>query len=112
MKDIIITGGRDYADWPMVQAILNLFDIGLIIQGGASGADLMAKDYAETFNIPYVTVEADWNKHGRAAGPIRNKEMLLKYPNAVIVAFPGGRGTENCVKQAVAMNRIILRVEK
>lgn len=112
MKDVIVTGGRDYDDWAMVQEVLNLFDIGLLIQGGASGADSDAKEYARLNNIECVTVAADWNKHGKAAGPIRNKEMLLKYPNAIVVAFPGGAGTANCVKTAVALNRIVLQVHK
>ena len=111
-RQVIVTGGRDYDDWAMIQDVLNSLDLALIIEGGAEGADMMAKEYAETFNIPHVTVEADWTKYGRAAGPIRNKEMLQKYPLAVIVAFPGGSGTANCVKQAVAMNRIVLMVHK
>jgi hypothetical protein len=112
MKDVIVTGGRDYDDFAMVQDVLSLFDIGLLIQGGAFGADEAALEYAKHNTIECVTVAADWDKHGRGAGPIRNKEMLLKYPNAIVVAFPGGAGTANCVKAAVALNRIVLQVHK
>lgn len=112
MKDVIITGGRDYVDFETIKKILSLFDIGLLIQGGASGADKLAKYYAIDNNIPYETVLADWDKYDKAAGPIRNKEMLDRYPNAIVLAFPGGRGTENCIKQALELKRIVLRVEK
>ena len=112
MSAVIVTGGRDYDDWAMLQEVLNIIRPTLIIQGGARGADQMAKEYAEANNIAVRTIDADWTKHGRAAGPIRNKEMLQTYPLAVIVAFPGGDGTANCVKQAVAMNRIVLMVHK
>ena len=110
--DIIVTGGRDYDDWAMLQDVLSAFDAKLIVQGGAQGADRMARKYAEDNKIVSVTVEANWNKHGRAAGPIRNREMLMEYPEAIVVAFPGGAGTANCVKQAVELNRIVLMVHK
>ena len=42
---------------------------------------------------------ADWKRHGRAAGPIRNGEMLKDRPD-LVVAFPGGKGTANMVTQA------------
>lgn len=111
-KQIIVTGGRDYNDWVMFQDVLISFNPSLIIQGGASGADKMAKEWARLNNIECETVEADWDKHGKAAGPIRNKQMLLLYPNALILAFPGGAGTANCVKQAVGLNRIVLMVHE
>jgi hypothetical protein len=110
--DIIVTGGRDYDDWARLQDVLSVFNVGLIIQGGASGADRLAKKFAEEYLINNVTVEADWNKHGRAAGPRRNWEMLMEYPKAIVVAFPGGAGTANCVKQALQLNRIVLMVQK
>jgi hypothetical protein len=112
LKDVIVTGGRDYYDKEKVISVLSLLDIGLLIQGGANGADLLAKEYAQFHNIPRIEVKADWSKHGRAAGPIRNKEMLLEFPNAIVIAFPGGAGTANCVKQAVELNRIVLMVHK
>lgn len=108
---IIITGGRDYDDKIMVQEVLDLLKPTMIVQGGAFGADQLARNYAEFYKIECITVSADWDTHGKAAGPIRNREMLKAYPDAVVVAFPGGRGTDNCVKTAVAMNMIVLRVE-
>ena len=43
---------------------------------------------------------ANWKKHGRAAGPIRNKQMLEEAKPDLVIAFPGGAGTANMVKQA------------
>jgi len=57
---------------------------------------------------------ADWKKHGRAAGPIRNREMVRLAAHlgvAACIAFPGGAGTEDCTKQAVAAGLLVLRVE-
>ena len=111
MKDIIVTGGRDFLDYETVKKTLSLFDIGLLIQGGATGADALAKRYAIEFNIPFEEVPAQWMKHGRAAGPIRNREMLEKYPNAVVIAFPGGDGTGDCKRQALHRHMLVLEVK-
>jgi hypothetical protein len=43
---------------------------------------------------------ADWNTHGRAAGPIRNQRMLDEVKPELVVAFPGGRGTADMVRRA------------
>jgi hypothetical protein len=48
--------------------------------------------------VPVKQFPADWNKYGKAAGPIRNAQMA-KYADAVIL-FPGGRGTANMRKLA------------
>ncbi len=45
---------------------------------------------------------AEWSKYGRRAGPIRNKQMLDVGKPHLVVAFPGGAGTANMVKQAKA----------
>ena len=55
-------------------------------------------------------MKANWDLHGKAAGPIRNRTMLNAHPNAIVVAFPGGRGTDNCISEAQARNMTILRV--
>ena len=110
MKDVIVTGGRDYSDKAKVYSILELFDIGLLIQGGASGADALAVNYGHKNGIHINTVHANWTKYGRAAGPKRNIEMLEKYPNAVVVAFPGGNGTANCKAEAIKRGMIVLQV--
>ena len=43
---------------------------------------------------------ADWAKHGKAAGPIRNAEMLTEFLPDYIVAFPGGKGTADMLRKA------------
>jgi hypothetical protein len=113
----IVCGGRDFADYPLVCSTLdNLrasFDGDFrIIQGGAKGADRLAKQWARERLISYYQYDANWEKHGKAAGPIRNTEMLrrlldfrllLPY-NIGVVAFPGGTGTANMIDQARKAN--------
>ncbi len=101
----LICGGRDFTDADMFNSAMNdLVDLkGLprtIVQGGAKGADELASLYTARFGIELRTVWPDWNKHGRAAGPIRNQEMLDKHKPDLVVAFPGGRGTADMVRRS------------
>jgi hypothetical protein len=83
----------------------------IIIQGGAKGADAVAADWAIVNWVPQEEYKADWNKYHRAAGPIRNKQMLDTGIDLVI-AFPVGeaRGTNHMIgiaKKAGVEVRII-----
>lgn len=71
-----------------------------IIQGGAKGADAAAHDWAVVNWVPQDEYPADWKKHGRRAGFLRNLEMLEKGKPDLVVAFPGGRGTSMMIELA------------
>lgn len=107
MKEIIVTGGRDFTDQEAVFTILDILDPDLIIQGGAKGADLLAARWADSRGKEYKTYHADWDEHGKAAGHIRNRKMLVSHPDATVVAFQGGRGTANCVDQATKLKMTV-----
>ena len=100
---VLVTGGRRYADRRTVENTLRALHrsnvIVQIIHGGASGADTLAADWADFFGVPVVCIAADWALHGRAAGPMRNRAMLELHPD-VVLAFPGGPGTADMVRQA------------
>lgn len=113
---IIVTGGRDCADREAVFTALDKLNaesqIVRVIQGGASGADRLAAQWAIQNNIACETCPADWRTHGRAAGPIRNANMLTNHPGATVVAFPGGRGTADMVRRAEIAGARIVRVSE
>ncbi len=71
-----------------------------VVCGMAKGVDLLGKAWAEKHGIPVKEFPAWWGRHGRAAGPIRNREMAA-YADAVAL-FPGGRGTRNMKEEAEA----------
>lgn len=108
-KRVLVCGGRDfYGDdaWNRMMEVLGDIHaetpITAVIQGGASGADMLARCWADMFNVKRITVPADWQTHGPAAGPIRNRRMLTDFKPDLVVAFPGGRGTADMVRQAKA----------
>lgn len=108
---VIVCGGRDYQDQDHVYQMLNELNAGspitFLFHGNAKGADHLADLWGHRAklrqDIKIVPVPAKWKKYGSAAGPIRNKAMLGHGIN-LVVAFPGGRGTKNMIKQAKAAN--------
>lgn len=101
---VIVCGGRAYSDRGFLNGCLGRlrerFPAMTVITGGATGADAMAADWARVNDVPQEVHYADWDRHGRAAGPKRNRKMLatlFDYKAAGcavgIVAFPGGKGT-------------------
>ena len=80
-----------------------------VISGGATGADSVAIDWAVVNWVPCTEYKADWKKYGRKAGPIRNKQMLDEGKPDLVLAFPGGPGTENMVLQALQANIKVVR---
>ena len=99
---VLVCGGRDYDNRELVFAFLEMLHPSVIIQGEASGADKLAKEWAMLHDIRHLDFEADWLKYRRGAGPIRNKKMIVEGKPDIVVAFPGGRGTANMMKQAIA----------
>ena len=104
---VLVCGGRDYADYPQVQSVLRacLNDTDVIVHGGARGADSIAGEVAkEVLGKEVIVHSANWSKYGRAAGPIRNKEMLDSHPIRLVIAFAGGNGTQDMVRRARQAN--------
>tara|TARA_R110000851_G_C13102466_1_gene568860 strand:+ start:1730 stop:2077 length:348 start_codon:yes stop_codon:yes gene_type:complete len=101
---VIVCGGRDYANRERVNAVLDKLHreagISRIIEGGAKGADRLASDWAESLAVPTTRYEADWEAHGTFAGPRRNATMLEDGQPDLVIAFPGGVGTRNMIRQA------------
>jgi hypothetical protein len=97
---ILVCGGRDFGDAGLLSRALDAFsgtDVELC-HGGARGADAMAGEYAKRRGWAVRVFPADWRKHGKAAGPIRNRHMLAEFKPDIVVAFPGGRGTDDMMR--------------
>lgn len=73
----------------------------MLAHGGASGADRLAAKWAMLSGVPQKSYVADWKRYGRSAGPRRNAGMLDAVKPGLVIAFPGGAGTKNCVELAL-----------
>lgn len=100
---VLVCGGRDFANRELVNAILdgaaNGAGLSCVIQGGANGADKLAREWAWSREVACETFEADWSR-GKAGGPIRNQRMLDDGKPELVIAFPGGAGTADMVSRA------------
>lgn len=114
---ILVCGGRDFKDELLLSNTLAkiisesgdcdfLYDGSVdvkntvIISGCARGADTLAIEFAKFYYIPCEKYPADWKKYPKAAGPIRNQQMLKEGKPDLVVAFPGGKGTAHMIKIA------------
>ena len=107
---VIIAGCRDFTDYELLREKgdyhlqnLRLEDI-VIVSGHASGADSLGERYAQDRGFQLETYPADWQAHGRAAGPIRNAKMA-SVAHALIAFWDGkSRGTKNMIDTAKKHN--------
>jgi SLOG family YspA-like protein len=112
---ILVCGSRSWTDAGLiVRVLIDAADPSahgdevVVVHGDARGADRMAAQAAEAIGCRVVAHPADWLKHGRAAGPIRNRDMLDTHPVELVIAFtddpPGtkGSGTWDLIGQALA----------
>ena len=115
--NILVCGTRDVPSQKQadkVMDILHLFTRGethTLIHGAAPGVDTIASMYAKRVEWEVRPFPADWERHGKAAGPIRNQQMFDENDVDLVLAFPAAssRGTWDMVERAVK-NRIPVRV--
>lgn len=124
MKKVVmlVTGGRHYSDRRRLFKELDEVHSRLIpdaelevIHGDASGADELAAEWADSRGVRhsghrYRVERSEWNRIGKAAGPLRNQRMLDENRIDMLIAFPGGTGTADMVARARRCNVPSIRV--
>lgn len=130
---VLVCGGRSLTDTELVYRFLDHLHktrmIGVVIEGGARGADRIAGYWARKNRIDNRKYYADWDnithpqavvrvhrttgkKYDAAAGGRRNQLMLDEGKPDLVVAFPGGLGTADMVKRARAAGVDVVEVPK
>lgn len=110
---IIVCGDRNFTNVQFLWRALDAIDaatpggITRVIEGASDdvtgeyvGVDYWANQWARAHGIKAKRYHAQWQKFGKAAGPIRNKKMLAEECPDAVVSFPGGPGTADMVSQA------------
>lgn len=106
---VLVCGGRDFRDADTMRDELRRIAVlgaghsclPTIIHGDAAGADQFADCVAQLLGMPVERHPADWKRHGRGAGPIRNQKMLDSGVTFALV-MPGGNGTADMVRRLTA----------
>ena len=98
---IAIVGSREYPNLAEVRDyVMSLPDDTVVITGGARGVDQMAEDTARARGLKVVVHRAEWDKHGKAAGPIRNRLVVEDCDRLVAFWDEVTPGTKNAISQA------------
>ncbi len=100
---VIIAGSRQYGHDELDKALAKcpwLENIAVVISGGCRGIDQCGEHYAATFGLEVERYPADWNKYGRAAGPIRNA-LMAHNADCLLAVWDGkSKGTKNMIDEA------------
>lgn len=105
---VLVCGAREWTDRPYIQRVLEGYQLqagDTVIHGDCRGADRHAGHAARELGCTVVAMPADWEAHGKGAGPIRNQQMLDEHPNLdLVLAFhrdiDQSKGTKDMIARA------------
>ena len=97
---VAVVGSRGFSDYKLLSETLDKIKITLIISGSAKGADTLGEQYAKDNGIETKIFKPDWEKHGKAAGMLRNTDIINEAE--LVVAFWDGssKGTLDSINKA------------
>jgi|ERR1043166_2562069 hypothetical protein len=110
--ETIISGSRRITDIRIVEDAVRVsnFTITKVIEGGQrtmnrkrepiGGVDYLAKLWALCNRLPLERIDAKWQIHGKAAGPIRNRKMAALAKQLIAIPDPESRGTIDMIEAA------------
>lgn len=99
---VAIVGSREYPNMKQVlDFVASLPEYTEVVSGGARGVDTFAQKAAEArWDLDISIFPADWNRHGKGAGYIRNRE-IVEYADYVVAFWDGkSSGTKHTIKLA------------
>lgn len=108
-QHIAVLGSRHFQNVDLVmEYVASLDDSTIVLSGGAKGVDTMAERCARERRLEVKIFEADWDRYGSRAGPMRNARIVAEADK--VVAFWDGksRGTLNSVVQTVEAGKPVL----
>lgn len=98
---VLVCGSRDWTDEDTIRSrLIGMHSDTVVIQGGASGADQMARDIARERGLHVAEVLPQWDRFGQRAGYLRNCAMLDLEPDRVIAFTTGSKGTQLTIDEA------------
>ncbi|MBR6510109.1 MAG: DUF2493 domain-containing protein [Clostridia bacterium] len=113
-KRVVIAGCRDYENYKQAKEFIDIClsnvrkenEI-IIVSGGAKGADAIGERYAKENGFAVEKYPADWEKYGKSAGPIRNKQMAEISDYVICFWDEKSKGTKSMIDYAKKLNKPI-----
>lgn len=111
-KKLAVVGSRTITDYNIVKELLDKQkdNISLIVSGGAKGVDILAEQWANENGISVKVFIAEWDKYGKRAGFIRNKEIIEECDVCLAIWDGISKGTEHSINLAKSMNKKVVVV--
>ena len=108
---VAVIGSRTFDDYELVKETLSTFTISLLVSGGAKGADSLGERYANENNITTLIFKPDWKKHGPAAGPIRNTDIVNNADTIIAFWDCESRGTKDSITKAEKLGKEVIIIK-
>lgn len=115
---VALVGSREFSDWETFQTcvedtltkwgVTDFKSIECVVSGGARGADTLAERWARENGIHLVVLKADWQGKGRAAGVLRNTDIVNLCTHLIAFPSPKGSGTQDSVRKAKAAGKVVV----
>ena len=110
---IIVAGSRGITQYAYVERVLDqvlptLTNTPVIVSGTARGVDQLGEQYAQEHDLECDRYPADWDRHGKSAGYIRNQKMA--YRSDALIAFWDGKskGTKHMIDIALTAGLVVV----
>ena len=108
---VVIAGGREFNNYELLREICDgvipTLTTPEIVSGGARGTDKLGEQYSKEKGFDLKIFPADWNKHGKGAGHIRNRQMA-EYGDMLIAFWDGeSKGTKNMIDTSKKLGLLV-----
>lgn len=111
---LLVCGDREWTDRKLIRRFLKTLKPIFVIEGEAKGADTIARQEAEAIGIQVMKFHADWNRYGKAAGMVRNAQMISKGNPNMVIAFHrslmDSKGTKDMVEKSIKAKILTLHI--
>ena len=113
MNRIVIAGSRNFNDYEHLSKVIddhlkkhNVDDV-IFITGGCRGADMLGERYAKEHGFVCQRYSAQWSRYGKAAGPMRNREMAKDCDTVICFWDQKSKGTRSMIEYAKQYGKLL-----
>lgn len=114
IKRVVVAGSRDYTNYNEAKKFIDICISRIktkytlvFVSGGCTGADMLGERYAQENGYESEVYAADWGKYGKAAGPIRNRQMAEVSDFVILFWDYKSIGTRSMLECALKLNKPI-----
>lgn len=98
---VAVIGSREFPDAALVRRYVHRLPLAAtVVSGGARGVDTWAVEEAGKRGMAVDVIPADWEKHGKKAGPMRNQQIVDSVDMLMAFWYGSSRGTRDAVERA------------